>query len=483
MAIPVAMTENGAIPTPPSTLNAELIALAVASNPGLTTNLPGTLIEDIASTDTGALVLIDQARVETINSLTPYGANLFILNQLGNIYGVQPGVPTNTSVYVVFSSVTAGYVIPKGVIVSDGTYQYTTQEASVIENTGSSAPVYCVATVSGSWAVPANTVVNIVSSVPSGVSLTVTNPNTGIPSTSEQSPEDYRNQVLGAGLIGASGMIQAIKTYLQNVPGVIHSLISIRQNEYYSPSKWEVIVGGGDPVAVANAIWSSCGDPNTLCGSTMLVQSITKANPGKVTTNLAHGFTTGDTVYITGIVGMTELNGDALIITTVPGDPYSFTINQNTTSYTTYVSGGIVSTSSSSVVNPRNNLVTIYNTPDTYNIPFVTPIQQPTAVLITWNTSSSSVVSNTTVQSACVTPVSNYINNLGPGQAINIYELQYIFQEAVQSILATALITNIEIQITLNGVVVSPLPGTGVVVGDPEGYYYVSATDVTTIKG
>ena len=483
MAIPVVMTENGAIPTPPSTLNAELIALAVASNPGLTTNLPGTLIEDIASTDTGALVLIDQARVETINSLTPYGANLFILNQLGNVYGVTPGVPANTSVYVVFSSVTAGYVIPKGVIVSDGTYQYTTQEASVIEGGGSSSSVYCVATVSGSWAVPANTIVNIVSSVPSGVSLTVTNPTTGIPSTSEQTPEDYRNQVLGAGLIAASGMVQAIKTYLQNVPGVVHSLISIRQNEYYSPSKWEVIVGGGDPTAVANAIWSSCGDPNTLCGSTMLVQSITKANPGKVTTNLVHGFTTGSTVYITDIVGMTELNGDALVITTVPGDPYSFTINQNTTSYNTYISGGIVSTSNSSIVNPRNNLVTIYNTPDTYEIPFVTPIQQPTAVQITWNTSSTGVVSNTNVQSACVIPVSDYINNLGPGQAINIYELQYIFQEAVQSILATALITNIQIQITLNGVVVSPVVGTGVVVGDPEGYYYVSASGVTTVRG
>jgi hypothetical protein len=87
------------------------------------------------------------------------------------------------------------------------------------------------------------------------------------------------------------------------------------------------------------------------------------------------------------------------------------------------------------------------------------------------------------VQSACVIPVSDYINNLGPGQAINIYELQYIFQEAVQSILATALITNIQIQITLNGVVVSPVAGTGVVVGDPEGYYYVSASGVTTVRG
>ena len=156
MTIPVVMSASGAVPTPPITLNQELIALAVASNPGLTANLPGTLIEDIASTDTGALVLIDQARVETINSVTPFGANLFLLNQLGQIYGVPQGTSTNTSVYVTFTG-TPGYVIPKGTIVSDGSYQYVTQDASVISSGGTSASVYCVATISGSWAVPANT--------------------------------------------------------------------------------------------------------------------------------------------------------------------------------------------------------------------------------------------------------------------------------------------------------------------------------------
>ena len=61
------MSATGAVPTAPLELRNQLIELAIAANPGLTTNLPGTLIEDIASTDVGALTLIDQARVEAID--------------------------------------------------------------------------------------------------------------------------------------------------------------------------------------------------------------------------------------------------------------------------------------------------------------------------------------------------------------------------------------------------------------------------------
>ena len=197
-----------------------LVNGAILLDPGLTANLPGTLIEDIASTDTAALVLIDSARVETVNSVTPYGCNLFILNQLGQIYGVQQGVGSNTSVNVVFSG-TAGYVIPQGVIVSDGTYQYVTQSAGVINTGGTSDSIYCVATVSGTWAIPAGSVTTIVSSVPTGITLTVTNPNTGTPSTTDQTAEEYRTQVLNAGLVTCSGTPNAIKTSLARVTGVV----------------------------------------------------------------------------------------------------------------------------------------------------------------------------------------------------------------------------------------------------------------------
>ena len=131
------MSATGAVPTAPLELRNQLIELAIAANPGLTTNLPGTLIEDIASTDVGALTLIDQARVEAINSVSPLGANLFMLNQLGQIYGVQQSQTENVSVNIVFAG-TPGYVIDAGIIVSDGTYQYVTDRKSTRLNSSHS---------------------------------------------------------------------------------------------------------------------------------------------------------------------------------------------------------------------------------------------------------------------------------------------------------------------------------------------------------
>jgi len=472
MSLPIVMTSAGLQPQSPTSLNQQIIAGAVALDPGLTANLPGTLIEDIASTDTGALVLIDSAQVETVNSMTPYGANLFILNQLGQIYGVQQGLGTNVSVYLKFSG-TPGFVINAGVLVSDGTYQYLTQEASVIQSGGTSNSVYAVATISGSWAVPAGTVTNILSSIPTGITLTVTNPTTGIPSSGVQSPDDYRSQVLNAGLTSCSSTITAIKTYLQRVPGVISSLISVRQ----SGSKWEVIVGGGDPTAVADAIFQSCGDPSSLTGSVMSVTGVTTGSTTTITTNLVTGFTIGESITIAGTTGLTGVDG-AHTITALP-DPFSFTFG--TSSSGTWTGGGSVTVGSTGTI-PRNQSVTIYDTPDSYVIPFVTPVQQPVLVQISWKTSSTNTISNTAVQTLSAPAIVSYINSLGPGQPINEYELQYVFQESINSVVPTPLLTYISIQITLNGVITPVVTGTGIVVGDPEGYYFIGTSGVTTVK-
>ena len=476
MTVSITISPSGAVGQTLQEINTDIIASATALSPGLVANLPGTLIEDISSTDTAAVFLCQQAQIETIASVSPYAANEYILTQLGNVYGVQQGVGSNTSVYVTFSG-TPGYIIPQGVIVSDGSYRYITQDASVINSGGISATVYCVATVGGSWAVPAYSVTIISSAVPTGVTLTVTNPSPGIPSTTAQTASDFRDQVLQAGLVSSIGIIPAIKSALQNVTGVVSTLISIRENTYYVPPRWEVIVGGGDPYEVANAIWTSCGDPGVLCGSTMLVQNIVSQT---ITTNLVTNFTIGETVYVTGVVGLSGINGVALTITDLP-TPYSFTVSNTFTG--SYISGGIVSTSSTSVTIPRNNTVTIYDAPDSYNIPYVIPIQQPVTVVVTWNTSSSTIITSATIAALSAAPLQAYINGLGPGQTINEYEMQYLFQEAVVSILPTQLITHIAFSITINSVIVAPIAGTGVVVGDPEGYYYVSSSGITFVQG
>lgn len=249
------ITSAGAVPSTPAELNAELVAGATALAPGLTTTLPGSLIEDLSSTGTGALVVQDQAAVDLINSVSPLTANEFILYQLGEVYGVRRGIGSNTSVYVVFSG-TPGFVINAGFVVSDGTHQYVTQDPAIISGPGpigQSAATFCLAVDPGSWAIPAISVTELVTSVPSTIVLSCSNPATGIPGSDQQSLASYQAQVIQAGLAVATGTPKFVKAAIQNVAGVQARLISMRQ----AGGGWQLIVGGGDPYQVAGAIFQS----------------------------------------------------------------------------------------------------------------------------------------------------------------------------------------------------------------------------------
>jgi len=69
------------------------------------------------------------------------------------------------------------------------------------------------------------------------------------------------------------------------------------------------------------------------------IVSITKANPGVVTTKGAHGLVTGKSVVLPGVGGMVELTGRYTITVL---DKTTFSIGVNTTLYSTYTSGGSV---------------------------------------------------------------------------------------------------------------------------------------------
>ncbi|EQD29733.1 hypothetical protein B1A_20561, partial [mine drainage metagenome] len=118
-------------------------------------------------------------------------------------------------------------------------------------------------TQSGSWTPLQNTVTTIVTSVPSGYTLTVNNPVSGVPGLAPQSVQSYRAQILN----GFSAVAQGFGTYLESllvqVPGVIPRLVAIRQ----VTNGWEVICGGGDPYEVAGAIYLGTLDLSTLQGS------------------------------------------------------------------------------------------------------------------------------------------------------------------------------------------------------------------------
>ena len=470
MSLPTVITAAGLQPQSPATLRANLVAAVAAQNPGYTADLPGSLIEDIASTDVGALVVCDQARVDLVNSLSPYAANDQLLIQLGNIYGVQQGTTSNTSVYVVFSG-TVGFVVSPGFTVSDGTYQYTVQDGGIIGSSGQSLPVYCLATVAGVWAVPAGTVTQLVTSVPSTITLSVTNPTAGTPGGTAESIDTYRSLVLQAGLVGAQGMPNMLKTNLANVPGVQPRLISLRQ----VGTSWEVICGGGDPYQIANAIYSSLFDILDLTGSTLAVTGITQANPGVVTTNLNHGFTTGQVINIAGVVGMTAVNNTQLTITVLTQT--TFSIGVNTSGYGAYVSGGVVTP------NLRNVSVSINDYPDTYLIPFVNPPQQTVAMTVTWNTSATNFISSTAVAQLAQPALTSYVNAISAGQPMNLFQMQEVFQQAVSSIVPTNLLTRLIFSVSINGISTAPATGTGIIAGDPESYFFALSNNIVVNQG
>lgn len=69
------------------------------------------------------------------------------------------------------------------------------------------------------------------------------------------------------------------------------------------------------------------------------ITNITNANPAVVTTSSAHGFTTGENVTITGVVGMTEVNGNTYAITVLSSTTFQLD-GVDSTAYGAYTSGG-----------------------------------------------------------------------------------------------------------------------------------------------
>jgi hypothetical protein len=74
------------------------------------------------------------------------------------------------------------------------------------------------------------------------------------------------------------------------------------------------------------------------------ISSVTNANPG-VVTDIAHGYAAGDWIFISGVVGMTQLNTNYYIVQNTTTNTYQLTDLfgnvVDTTTFGAYVSGGI----------------------------------------------------------------------------------------------------------------------------------------------
>ena len=470
-SLPLIMTAAGPQPTPPATLNAALIAGVAAIVPGYTI-IPGGLIEDMASTATGALIAIDQARVDSVNDVTPYGANAFVLAAQGVQLGIPQGASANASVLVEFTTTgAAGYVFPPGFQVGDGTNIYSLTDGGVIQTNLSTGLLGAVALGSGTFAIPADTVTQIITSLPSpyNTQITVNNPSAGIPATITESVQSYRAQILQGCVVASTGTPAYLKTLLYQITGVQQPLVSIVSVS----GGWQVICGGGDPYAVAAAILQGAGDISALTGSALDITHISAAANAVITTNLNHNFVVGNTLTVAG----SSVSGYNTTYTVTAVTALTITTSTNSSGF-----GAFTGTAQFSP-NPRNVTVSLYQNPNTYNITYVNPPQQTVTVAATWNTTLPSFTAGASVNQLAVPAMAAYINSIYVGQPINLLELTAVFQNAVANTLATVNLTTLNFVVTINGVTVSPSAGTSIINGDPESYFYCSPTGATSVQG
>ena len=113
--------------------------------------------------------------------------------------------------------------------------------------------------------------------------------------------------------------------------------------------------------AANNKLWrlEDDGTSTELTALEATITGSTQANPCSITAT-AHELQTGDTVTITGVVGMTELNGNSYTITVVDDD--TFTLDStDSTGYTAYTSGGTATKDSITITDDDWQIVTFNN--------------------------------------------------------------------------------------------------------------------------
>jgi hypothetical protein len=124
---------------------------------------------------------------------------------------------------------------------------------------------------------------------------------------------------------------------LNSLLGVSNALVARAQGAaWFRGAAGQTRMFAGDATRLyllSGTTWSSVPQ----LASTRTITAITKANPGKVTAT-GHGYNTGDIVQISGVVGMTPVNGRLFTVTVV--DVNNFTIGVDTSGFTAYTSGG-----------------------------------------------------------------------------------------------------------------------------------------------
>jgi len=166
-------------------------------------------------------------------------------------------------------------------------------------------------------------------------------------------PKNYRinsTVTLKANMIGLGGngynSTMARANFISNITDGTATLKALNRNglDLRNFSVSGGITGTANPNPSGGNVQNTIG--LQLGKAPCLITAATKANPCVITTKYLHTFATGDSITISNVVGMTELNGNTYTVTRVSGT--SFSLNSTDSSaYTTYTSGGMARPSDS----------------------------------------------------------------------------------------------------------------------------------------
>lgn len=98
----------------------------------------------------------------------------------------------------------------------------------------------------------------------------------------------------------------------------------------------------GDSAITAWSVDTTTGRVTLSANKTKAVTAITQAASAVLTVGASHGFAVGDSVHVSGVVGMTQINGRRGAVTATAAT--TITVAINSSGFTAYTSGGTVNT-------------------------------------------------------------------------------------------------------------------------------------------
>jgi hypothetical protein len=125
---------------------------------------------------------------------------------------------------------------------------------------------------------------------------------------------------------------------------LVHPNYAPRELRRLGATQWTLV-----PISFVPSVTTPSGVAVTASrGEAFNITAITLANPGVLTLASNHQFVVGDSVYVSGVLGMTQLTAGFYVVNSVPAATtislknYTTGVPVNTTAYTAYTSGGTV---------------------------------------------------------------------------------------------------------------------------------------------